>query len=128
MYSRVFIVVDALDECRVAPLCQKTFLSELFNLQAKCGANILATSRFIPEITGKFQGSILLEVRASEHDVRRYVDGFVSSLTSFVGCSPNLQEKLKTTLPLSSSNLTVASTPKYAAKCSPVISVGLFWL
>ena len=37
LYSRVFIIIDALDECQVSHNCQKTFLSELFNLQAKCG-------------------------------------------------------------------------------------------
>jgi Cdc6-like AAA superfamily ATPase len=96
MYSRAFIVIDALDECQVSHNCRKTFLSELFGLQAKCRANLFATSRFIPEITEKFQGSISLEIRASEHDVRRYVDGHISHLPSFVGRSPDLQEEIKT--------------------------------
>jgi hypothetical protein len=96
MYSRVFIVIDALDECQVSHNCRKTFLSELFSLQAKCGANLFATSRFIPEITENFQGSISLEIRASERDVWRYVDGHISYLPSFVGRSPDLQEEVKT--------------------------------
>jgi Cdc6-like AAA superfamily ATPase len=96
MYSRVFIIIDALDECQVSHNCRKTFLSELFGLQAKSGANLFATSRFIPEITEKFQGSLSLEIRASEHDVRRYVDGHISYLPSFVGRSPDLQEEVKT--------------------------------
>ena len=96
MYSRAFIVVDALDECQVFHNCRKRFLSELFSLQAKCGANLFATSRFIPEITEFFQGSISLEIRASEHDVRRYVDGHTLYLPSFVGRSPDLLEEVKT--------------------------------
>jgi Cdc6-like AAA superfamily ATPase len=65
MYSRVFIVIDALDECQVSNNCRKTFLSELFSLQAKCVGNLFATSRFIPEITQNFQGSISLEIRGN---------------------------------------------------------------
>jgi hypothetical protein len=90
MYSGVFFVIDALDECQVSHNCRKTFLSALFSLQTKCGANLFATSRFIPDIIEKFQGTMSLEIRASEHDVRRYVDGHMSYLPSFVGCSPDL--------------------------------------
>ncbi|RYP92526.1 hypothetical protein DL770_001392 [Monosporascus sp. CRB-9-2] len=35
MYSRVFVVIDALDECQAVEDCRKTFLSEIFGLQAK---------------------------------------------------------------------------------------------
>jgi hypothetical protein len=96
MYSRVFIVVDALDECQVSDGCQARFLSEIFNLQAKCGANIFATSRFIPKITEKFQESMSLEIRASEGDVRRYLDGHMFKLPGFVVRNSELQEEIKT--------------------------------
>jgi len=33
MYSRVLIIVDALDECQTSDGCRTVFLSELFNLQ-----------------------------------------------------------------------------------------------
>ena len=94
-YLRVFIIVDALDECQQSEGCRTTFLTEIFNFQAKSGANIFATSRFIPEITERFEGSIPLEIRASEHDVRTYLDGHTSHLPSFVGRSPDLQEEIK---------------------------------
>lgn len=54
------------------------------------------TSRRLPEITEIFRGHMLLEIRASESDVRRYVDGHISNLPSFVRCSPDLQEEVKT--------------------------------
>jgi hypothetical protein len=41
---------------------------------------LLFTSRFIPEITQKFQSDLVLEVRASEEDVRRFIAGQVSRL------------------------------------------------
>jgi hypothetical protein len=55
----------------VISLCRRY----IFNLQAKCGANIFATSRFIPEITEKFDRRTWLEIRASDHDVRKYLNG-----------------------------------------------------
>ena len=82
MYSRVFIVIDALDECQVSDNCRSRFLSEIFNLQVKYGANIFATSRFIPEITEKFNGSTLLEIRARGEDVQKYLDGRISQSES----------------------------------------------
>ena len=82
MYSRVFIIVDALDECQASDGCRARFLSEIFNLQVKYGTNIFATSRFIPEITEKFNGSTLLEIRARDEDVRKYLDGRISQSES----------------------------------------------
>ena len=60
MYSRVFIVVDALDEYQVTDGCRMRLLSEIFSLQAKARMNIFATSRFIQEIEAKFEKSIRL--------------------------------------------------------------------
>jgi Cdc6-like AAA superfamily ATPase len=96
IYSRVFIVIDALDECQVSDGCRSRFLSEIFNLQAKCGANIFATSRFVPEITEKFNGSTLLEICASNEDVRKYLKGHMSKLPSFVSHNIDLQEEIMT--------------------------------
>lgn len=78
LYSRVFIVVDALDECQVADGCRPRLLSEIFNLQSQCGANFFATSRSMPEITEAFQGSIYLTVRAREEDLQTYLAGNMS--------------------------------------------------
>jgi Cdc6-like AAA superfamily ATPase len=96
MYTRVFIIIDALDECQAIHGHQATFLSELLNFQAKCEANVFATSRDMPEITKRFQGSISLEIRATEYDVRRYVDGYISHLPSFIGRRADLQDEIKT--------------------------------
>ena len=96
LYSRIFICVDALDECQVTDLCLARFTSELFSLQATCGANIFITSRFMPDIMSRFQKSIILEIRASEDDVRRYLDSHILHLTSFNQCNLDLQEEVKT--------------------------------
>ena len=95
-YQRVFIIIDALDECQVSDGGRVKFLSEMLNIQAKTGANLFATSRFVPEIGGQFEGSISLEIRASDEDVKRYMDGHMLQLPSFVSNNPNLKDEIKT--------------------------------
>jgi Cdc6-like AAA superfamily ATPase len=77
-YSRVMIIVDALDECQVSDGCRMTFLTEMFSLQTQTRANLFATSRFILDITEKFNGSTALEIRAYDEDVRQYLGGRIS--------------------------------------------------
>jgi hypothetical protein len=93
-YSRVFILVDALDECRAQGDCRDTLLSRIFGLQ-KHGVNFFATSRDMSQITKKFQQSPSLDIRANEQDLRRYVESRISDLPSFVRGDPDLQEKVK---------------------------------
>jgi Cdc6-like AAA superfamily ATPase len=79
-YSKTFIIIDALDECQVSDGSRERFLAEISDLQAKAGASLFATSRFIPEITKRFNGGVLLEIRASDEDVQRYLDGRIPQL------------------------------------------------
>jgi NACHT domain len=95
MYSRVFIVIDALDECQTSDGCRTRFLTELFKVQASSQANIFITSRSTPEVTRKFGGCISLEVRASGKDVRRYLDDQIFRLPGFVNVNSELQEEIK---------------------------------
>lgn len=96
MYSRVFIIVDALDECQASGGCRTRFLSELFNLQIRHGANIFATSRFIPNIIDRFKASLSLEIeiRASPDDVARYLEGHIGQLPAFVQQDEQLQKEI----------------------------------
>jgi hypothetical protein len=96
MFSRVFIIIDALDECRTTDGCRTRLLTEIFLTQAKSRANVFATSRFLPEVTERFEETISLEIRASEEDIRRYLDGCMFRLPAFVSRSPDLQGEIKT--------------------------------
>jgi len=82
MYSRIFILIDALDECQATDGCRTNLLSEIFNLQAKSGANIFATSRINDEIAKLFDRSICLEIRATNEDVKIYLKGQMQRLQS----------------------------------------------
>jgi ankyrin repeat protein len=98
IYSRVFLVVDALDECRASDGCRKRFVSELFNLQIKFGINIFATSRHIPEIVNHFKASFSkeIEIRAKPEDVTRYLEDRIGNLPSCVQQNRQLQEDITT--------------------------------
>jgi ankyrin repeat protein len=96
LYSRVFIIVDALDECQISDGCRQRFLTGLFNLQEKCGVNLFATSRPLSSIEKEFEGNLKLEIRASEGDVRRYLEGRMLQLPGFVAWSLELKEETKT--------------------------------
>ncbi|RYP44175.1 hypothetical protein DL768_009323 [Monosporascus sp. mg162] len=96
LYSRVFIIIDALDECQISGGCRSTFLSEIFTLQAKCKTNLFVTSRFIPEIMKTFDGRMSLEIRATREDIFRYLEEHMRQLSAFDEWSWQLQEEIKT--------------------------------
>ncbi|KAH7078139.1 hypothetical protein BKA63DRAFT_489625 [Paraphoma chrysanthemicola] len=94
VYSTIFLVVDALDECQASDGRRARFLSELSNFQSRYRANIFATSRLLPDIINHFKPSISLEVRASQKDVARYLQGHIGQLPSFVHQNQELQEEI----------------------------------
>ncbi|KAJ5892004.1 uncharacterized protein N7473_008232 [Penicillium subrubescens] len=81
-YSKVFIVIDALDECQITDGCRTRFLTEIFSLRARQRASICSTSRFILEILEKFKECTSLEIRAGDADatISKTVDGMFPSL------------------------------------------------
>ena len=98
LYSRVFIIVDALDECQVSNGCRTRLLSGIFELQARVRANFFSTSRFDPEIEKEFEQSISLGIRARDEDVQTYLAGNMTRLPSFVSNNPALQNKVMATI------------------------------
>jgi hypothetical protein len=98
MYSRIFIVVDALDEYQTSDSYRSRLLSEIFSLQAETEANFFATSRpsLYIEREFKLRECMSLEVLASDEDVHKYLDGHMSELPAFVLKKPDLQEEIKT--------------------------------
>lgn len=94
-FSRVFVVVDALDECQTADGCRARFLAEIFAIQAKSNTNIFTTSRFLPEIGERFDKSTRLEVRATPDDVGSYLDGHMAQLSGCVTRNQDLQAEIK---------------------------------
>ena len=96
LYSDIFIIVDALDECHKTSL--GTLLDEIFYLQQRTRARIFSTSRYNLEVVERFRGSVSLEIRASDEDVQKYLAGRMQRLPSFVLGSPDLQGQVKATI------------------------------
>lgn len=94
-FARLFLIVDALDECQITDRCRSKFLSEMFNLRARTGVNLFATSRPILDIEREFKGCVSREILASDEDVRRYLNGHISQLPAFILKRPDLQEEIK---------------------------------
>jgi Cdc6-like AAA superfamily ATPase len=79
-YSRVFFVIDALDECSNVDRTRERLLREIFELQNQKRISVFATSRFSSEIEKYFEGSTSLEIRARDEDVQRYLDERIPQL------------------------------------------------
>ena len=95
-FARVFIVIDALDECDPAVL--NSFIRPLTKLPDIC---VLVSSRDLPSIERCFASCRRLEIRANEADIRSYVQDRIEEeveLADFVNEDENLREKIICTL------------------------------
>jgi Cdc6-like AAA superfamily ATPase len=91
-YSRTFFIIDALDECGKPERNQ--LLDEIFKIQTKTRVNVLVTSRFSTEIETRFSDGMSLEIRASEDDMRRYLEHHIHQLPSCVQKNLALQKEI----------------------------------
>ena len=98
--SRAFIIIDALDECSGTDRVLPRFMEELFSLQAKTGSSVFATSRPILGIPKDFErrGSSILEIRAKDEDMWRYLDGHINQISTFVKEAPGIKRKIKSAI------------------------------
>jgi Cdc6-like AAA superfamily ATPase len=77
-FSRVFIVVDALDECRITDGSRVRFLREISELQTNSITNIFATSRPNGEISSIFSKCPSLNISATDKDILEYLNAQIS--------------------------------------------------
>jgi Cdc6-like AAA superfamily ATPase len=98
--SKAFIIIDALDEYSGTDRVLSRFMEELFGLQAKTGSSVFATSRPILGIPKAFErkGSSILEIRARDEDMRRYIDGHINQISTFVREAPGIERKIKSAI------------------------------
>ncbi|KAF1811509.1 ankyrin [Eremomyces bilateralis CBS 781.70] len=89
--TTVYILVDALDECADTDGGRGRLIDKLCELQTKGDLRLMLTSRFIPEVTERFRSSPSLEVRASDSDVRHFIDGHIPRLPKCIQRNEELQ-------------------------------------
>lgn len=93
-FSRVFIVLDAVDEC-LAPAQHCTdLLCAIQELQKRHKLQLLATSRLIPEVTERFTAASVLQIQANSQDVRKYLTEQIHRLPGFVRKDVQLQNEV----------------------------------
>ncbi|KAN0087343.1 hypothetical protein V8E54_001031 [Elaphomyces granulatus] len=93
-YSRTFIIIDALDECKTNHI-RNELLSEVYKLQEGSDTRLMVTFR--PSIVPNPPSSVReLEIRAYKEDVEGYLSGRMSELPTVVQDSNELQCKIKT--------------------------------
>jgi hypothetical protein len=92
-YTKVFIVVDALDEC--GDVARHELLSQIRIFQEQSQTKLMATSREIGLITQTFDADIRLKIEASSEDVEQYLESHMSGLPNFVAFNPDLKKDVK---------------------------------
>jgi hypothetical protein len=78
-YSKVFVIVDALDECP-GDGTRESLLKELRGLALS--VRLLVTSRDLPSIAQHFHEAKRLDIFADHRDVQEYVKGRIGRATS----------------------------------------------
>jgi hypothetical protein len=89
-YSKVFIVVDALDECREDDATRATLLEVLWSPRQ---VNLMVTSRDLPSISRDFEGTKHLHIHAQDDDIKSYIEGRIARGPQ---CLKRLQETIIT--------------------------------
>lgn len=91
-FRKVFLLVDALDECSGPSGSREKFLSTISELQNQySGLHFFTTSRFDIHIAKFFQQDTKLEILAVDHDVEAFVCAHISSLSHCVRRDVRLQ-------------------------------------
>ncbi|KIV84720.1 hypothetical protein PV11_00486 [Exophiala sideris] len=99
VYSRTFIILDALDE--IAELCRETLLSKLVDLQRTTKLNLFTTSRLHIRTEILYLGTaavVSLDIVPTDEDIRRYLLDRTKDLPTFVRRDPKLQEDIIDTI------------------------------
>jgi hypothetical protein len=77
-YSKVFIVVDALDECERHETRENLY-KVLRSFTTAGTVRLLITSRAVPSIAKYFQRRERLDIQAHNHDIKKYLEGRIAA-------------------------------------------------
>ena len=95
-YSRVFIIIDALDECQKD--VRDTLVDELRKLQHEHNVMLMASSRFVDNIPPTFLNAPQVVIRARNEDVESYLDSKIQQLPPFIQQRPELKQLIETSI------------------------------
>ena len=98
-FSKIFIIIDALDEYIERDGTRDTLLNELRHLPFNIG--LLVTSRYVSTIEYGFNSDRNLEIRANDRDVERYLKSKIarsSQLARHIKADPGLESDIVATI------------------------------
>jgi hypothetical protein len=110
--QRAFIIVDALDECNEINGTRGSLIAELQRLPPT--TYLLVTSRHVPSIESELNQSRRLEIRASDMDVRVYLEDRIEKerrLKQHIQADPSLRNTIIDTIVEKAQGMSV-SCPK----------------
>ncbi len=90
MFPRIFIMIDALDECGHDDQTRQRLIDRLRSMQEFLPINLMVTSHPIPVVVSDFCDSLSVHIRANETDIRNYVQAQMVRLPPAVQQDPSL--------------------------------------
>jgi hypothetical protein len=93
MFSQVFLIVDALDEC--SEQTRRELLSYLQEQQKRTKIKLLVTSRPTINVQQEFDDCEILEIRADEQDVKIVLGSLIERLPTFIRTDEMLRNMVK---------------------------------
>lgn len=105
-YSRLYVVIDALDECTDEAGVRSNFLRAMRSLSGPI--SLLFTSRPLPEIAEEFSKDLQLEIHASVEDITLFVKGCIQRgvrLFKHTQSEPSLEDTIVTSITGSSKGM-----------------------
>jgi hypothetical protein len=96
-YSPVFVIIDALDECADRNNTRAALLAQIQKLPQN--SRVLITSRYSPKIEENFKDVPAIDIRATDDDVKRYIEGRIKrepKLAKHIRSDPTLMDDIVT--------------------------------
>ena len=119
-FDKVFIVLDALDECPEVDKTREKVLARVRGLLPK--ARLMVTSRPLSSIEGRFKNDIRLEIRAQEQDLQKFIESQMDqdNLSALLEGHDDVRSSIVTTIMGKVNGMYVGHRSSFASKLTKV--------
>ena len=93
--DRVFLVVDALDECSTSDGCRAMLIKAAKTIQNHAKLNLLVTTRDLPDITSNFEKAPSLRISARDTEIQEWLTSQWDRLPIFIRNSSVLESHVR---------------------------------
>ncbi|KAK8123111.1 hypothetical protein PG984_011781 [Apiospora sp. TS-2023a] len=109
-FSRVFVIIDALDEYNAGHESQKDFVSRLLAMQKETGISLFATSRPVAQVVDGFSGHLCATMDGNEDDISHYLRNNVRKVLSFKAKNDALMDEVAARISQASKGMFLLAT------------------